>query len=215
MLLPGTYGATATSWRLIGPQLAQLGYCVYTFAYGNDETGPIATSAAQLATMVNRLLARTGASRVSIVGHSQGGIMARYYIKFVGGAAKVDKLVGLAPSNHGTLDPSAFGALTGCVACAQQQSGSSFLTKLNAGDEAPAPVDYTVIATMYDEIVTPYTSAFLTGPAARVTNVTLQQRCPTDIVGHLGITLDPVALQWVENALASNGPADPNFVPSC
>ena len=44
----------------------------------------------------------TGASQVDIVGHSQGGMMPRYYIKFLGGAAKVHTLVGLAPSNHGT-----------------------------------------------------------------------------------------------------------------
>lgn len=215
VLLPGTYGVTA--WQLIGPQLTQLGYCVYTFAYGNGETGDIATSAQQLASFVDRLLARSGAKRVSIVGHSEGGMMARYYIKFLGGGAKVQDLVGLAPSNHGTLNPSTFGgALTGCVACAEQQTGSSFLTNLNAGDETPPPVNYTVIETVYDEVVIPYTSAFLTGPSTRVTNVTLQQQCPRDIVGHVGITSDPVALQWVENALArSTGPADPNFVPSC
>ena len=38
-------------------------------------------------------------------GHSQGGMMPRYYLKFLGGASKVDDLVGLAPSNHGTDNP--------------------------------------------------------------------------------------------------------------
>jgi triacylglycerol lipase len=214
VLVPGTYGAT--SWQLIAPQLAQLGYCVHTFTYGDAETGDIATSAAELSRFVNQLLAQTGAKRVALVGHSEGGMMPRYYIKFLGGAAKVAKLVALAPSNHGTLNPSTFGgALTGCEACAQQQTGSAFLTKLNAGDATPPPVDYTVIETMYDEVVIPYTSAFLSGPAARVTNITLQSRCPTNFVGHLGITTDPVALQWVENALASKGPANPGFVPAC
>jgi triacylglycerol lipase len=215
LLSPGTYGVS--TWQLIGPQLAQLGYCVYTFTYGNNETGDIPASAHQLASFVDRLLARTGAKRVSIVGHSEGGMMPRYYIKFLGGAAKVQSLVGLAPSNHGTLNPTTLaGALTGCVACYQQQTGSSFLTQLNAGDETPLPVDYTVIETMYDEVVVPYTSAFLNGPSSRVTNVTLQQQCPRDIFGHVGITTSPVALQWVENALArTNGPADSNFVPSC
>jgi triacylglycerol lipase len=144
-------------------------------------------------------------------------MMPRYYIEFLGGAAKVKNLVALAPSNHGTLNPSTLGGgLIGCFACLQQQTGSSFLAQLNGGDETPSPVDYTVIETMYDAVVIPYSSAFLNGPSARVTNVTLQQKCPRDIVGHIGITADPVALQWVENALAqSNGPADPSFVPSC
>jgi len=142
VLLPGTYGVS--TWQLIGPRLASLGYCVDTFTYGNAETGDIPTSARQLASYVDKLLARTGAKRVSIVGHSEGGMMPRYYIKFLGGTAKVQNLVALAPSNHGTLNPATFGgALTGCVACAQQQTGSAFLTQLNSGDETPAPVSYT------------------------------------------------------------------------
>lgn len=215
LLLPGTFGITALG--LIGPQLAQLGYCVHTVHYGNEETGDVAAAAHQLARYVDRVLRRTGATRVSIVGHSEGGIVARYYVKFLGGADKVEDLVALAPSNHGTLNPTTLGgALTGCVACAEQQSGSTFVRHLNAGDEAPPPVNYTVIETMYDAVIIPYTSAFLTGPPTRVTNVILQKQCPTDLVGHIGISSDPVALQWVENALAHrDGPADANFVPQC
>jgi triacylglycerol lipase len=201
----------------MGTQLAHLGYCVETLNYGNHETGDIVASAQELASFVSRVLARTGAKQVSIVGHSEGGMMPRYYIKFLGGAPKVKNLVALAPSNHGTLNPATFGGgLIGCVACVQQQTGSSFLTHLNGGNEAPPPVDYTVIETIYDAVVVPYTGAFLSGPSTRVTNVTLQRQCPRDVVGHVGITSDPVALQWVENALArGSGPADPNFVPSC
>ena len=39
---------------------------------------------------------------LDLVGHSQGGMMPRYYVKNLGGAAKVDDLIGLSPSNHGT-----------------------------------------------------------------------------------------------------------------
>lgn len=159
VLLPGTYGDT--SWQLIEPHLARLGYCVYTFSYGNSETGAIATSARQLAGFVNQLLATTGARRVSLVGHSEGGMMPRYYIEYLGGAAKVAKLIALAPSNHGTVNPSTIGgAMAGCVACAQQEVGPAFLANLNAGDEAPPPVSYTVIETLYDSVVVPYTSRF-------------------------------------------------------
>jgi triacylglycerol lipase len=72
-----------------------------------------------------------------------------------------------------------------------------------------------VIETKYDQVVTPYSSAFLAGPRARVTNVTLQNGCPGNAAGHLDITTDPVALQWVENALARHGPANPAFAPAC
>jgi triacylglycerol lipase len=215
VLVYGTFGET--SWSAIGPALARRGYCVSTFAYGNAGTGDIAQSAQELAAFVDRLLARTHARKVSIVGHSEGGMMPRYYIRFLGGAKKVDDLVGLSPSNHGTANPLALeGALYGCTACGQQFAlGSSFLARLDSGDETPGPVDYTTIQTADDLVVVPYTSAFLSGPAARVTNVLLQARCPDDAVGHLGITDDPVALQWVEDALARSGPADPAFRPRC
>jgi triacylglycerol lipase len=48
-----------------------------------------------------------------------------------------------------------------------------------------------------------------------VTNVLLQDDCPLDLSEHVAITDDPVAIQWVLNALSSNGPADPTFKPDC
>jgi triacylglycerol lipase len=215
VLVPGTFGAT--SWDVLGPALAGQGYCVFVLAYGDAGTIDVARSAAELGQAVDRILAVTGAHKVAIVGHSEGGMMPRYYIKRLGGAAKVSDLVALAPSNHGTMDVLALlGAQQGCTACGQQFAwGSTFLQHLNAGDETPPAVAYTVIETALDAVVTPYTSAFLSGPSARVTNVTLQNRCPADLVDHLGVPTDPVAVQWVENALAVPGPADPAFRPRC
>src|SRR5438309_1213289 len=113
-----------------------------------------------------------------------------------------------AADGHGRTDLPA--------ACAGPEApGSPFLARLTAGAESPAPVNYTVIQTAYDTVVTPYQSAFLAGPAARVTNVTLQSACPGDFSGHLAMPTDAVALQWVENALARTGPADPAFQPRC
>lgn len=214
VLVPGTF--EATSWTSIADALATRGYCVKAFQYPEAGTGPIAQSASDLGRFVDRVLRSTRATRVSIVAHSEGGVVARYYVRFLGGAAKVADLVALAPPNHGTTTPLVIpGVLLGCVACAQQTAGSSLLAKLNAGDGVPAPVNYTVIETRYDAVVTPYQSALLQGPADRITNVVLQAACPDDLAGHLTITDDPVAVQWVEEALASNGPADPAFRPRC
>ena len=151
--------------------------------------------------------------------------MPRYYLKFLGGASYVNKLVALAPGNHGTtLDGltalvAAFGAVFGsslvngalnalCTACVQQEAGSAFLANLNAGGDTVAGVSYTVIESRNDEVVTPYTSAFLSGPG--VTNITLQNQCVLDQSDHLEIAADPVALADVLNAL---DPAHPVRVP--
>ena len=71
-------------------------------APGSYAVGPIRDSAAELGGFVDQVLAATGASEVDIVGHSQGGMMPRWYLKFLGGADEVHTLIGISPSNHGT-----------------------------------------------------------------------------------------------------------------
>lgn len=61
-------------------------------------------------------------------------------------------------------------------------------------------IDYTVIQTRYDDVVTPYTSAYLKA-APNVKNILLQNVCGLDFTDHLGITYDPVAQGLVLNAL--------------
>jgi triacylglycerol esterase/lipase EstA (alpha/beta hydrolase family) len=175
--------------------------------------GDIPTSAGQLAAFVRQVLVATGASQVDLVGWSQGGMLPRWYLRFDGGAPFVHDLVGLAPSNHGTtvdgfsslLDAvTALGlpaplTLAQCPACTQQLVGSAILQQLNAGRDTVPGVRYTVIETEDDEVVTPYTSAFLSGPG--VTNVTLQDQCPNDHADHLAMPYDSAALQDVVQAL--------------
>jgi triacylglycerol lipase len=213
VLVHGTFG-DSSNWALDRAKLQADGYCTFALDYGTRATGEISASAKQLATFVDKVLAQTGASRVDIVGHSQGGMMPRYYVKNLGGAAKVDDLVGLAPSNHGTTNPLApYGGAT-CPACVEQAAGSPFIRALNAGDETPGDVSYTQIETRHDEVVTPFTSAFL-APGPNTANILLQDRCPADPVDHTQIHNDPVVLRWTLQALGRRGPADPSDPPSC
>ncbi|MBA2523082.1 MAG: alpha/beta fold hydrolase [Solirubrobacterales bacterium] len=217
VLVHGTGGDMTVSWNLISPALAAKGYCVFALDYGERGIGPIEASAAQLSSFVDGVLTMTGAKKVTIIGHSQGGMMPRWYMKFLGGKKKVAELVGLVPSNHGTNTPLAplVPLVPLCPACTEQATGSDFLTKLNAGDETPgAKVSFTQITTRYDEVVNPFSSAFLEGP--KTTNVLLQDKCPNDNTEHNNIIYDKVALQWVMNALHRKGlPADPAFTPTC
>lgn len=221
VLVHGTFGNMQVSWGSIVPPLKRLGYCVFALDYGNgaipniNATGDIPTSARQLRTFVDQVLDRMGARRVSIVGHSQGGMMPRYLIKFLSSTHEVDDLVGLSPSNHGTTVAVAPLAGPGCLACTQQVAGSPFITKLNAGDETPGKTDYTVIETKNDEVVTPYESEFLARDGNDVTNILLQDRCPSDLTDHVAIIFDPVAIEWMLNALGRPGSADPAFRPDC
>ncbi len=162
---------------------------------------------------MNTVLAATGASKVDLVGHSQGGMMPRYYINFLGGGAKVNDFVAFAPSNYGTtLDGitelatllGVAGQINGplssvCAACVQQEQGSAFLGGLNAAPTVPG-VHYTVIESVDDEVVTPYRNAFLPA-AANVTNITVQNQCVLDGSDHLEIAADPIAMADMLNAL--------------
>jgi triacylglycerol esterase/lipase EstA (alpha/beta hydrolase family) len=234
ILVHGTLANMNDNWQAASPILVNHGYCVFAFNYGGSSpsagiqgtaiqgTGDIAASAQQLAAFVNQVLAATGAPKVDLVGHSQGGMMPRYYINVLGGAAKVATLVALAPSNYGTtLDGlTALGRQLGlivpvnsalstvCTACVEQEEGSAFLKSLNASPTV-AGVNYTVIESWDDEVVTPYTNAFLpAGP--NVTNITVNRQCVLDSSDHLEIAADPVAMADMLNAL---DPAQPVRVP--
>jgi triacylglycerol lipase len=212
ILVHGTFGDMTVSWNLFSPALVQAGYCVFALDLVNRGMAPMDRSADKLAAFIDEVRQRTGAAKVSLVGHSQGGMLGRYVARFRGKLDVIDNIVGLAPSSHGTTNPLAppLGGL-GCPACAEQAAGSAFMDKLNAGVEAPPPPSYTVISTRYDEVVTPYTSQALDG----ATNIVLQKRCPADVTDHVGIIYDPVALEWTINALDRPGPADPAFRPTC
>ncbi|GAA3774405.1 esterase/lipase family protein [Streptomyces chiangmaiensis] len=217
-LVHGTFANSVDNWLALAPYLEDRGYCVFSLDYGQLPgvplfygLGPIADSAGQLRTFVDKVLAATGAAEVDIVGHSQGGMMPRYYLKFLGGVAKVNALVGIAPDNHGTTlngltnllpyFPGAEDLLSSATpGLADQVAGSAFLTKLNAGGDTVPGVHYTVIATKYDEVVTPYSSQFLSG--SDVHNVLLQNLCVLDLSEHVLIGLtDRIAFHEVANAL--------------
>jgi triacylglycerol esterase/lipase EstA (alpha/beta hydrolase family) len=230
ILVHGTFEDMSNNWQALSPLLANNGYCVFALNYGSSNgsgelgiygTGEIAASAAQLGSFVERVLAATGARKVDLVGHSQGGMMPRWYLRFDGGAAKVHTLVGLAPSNHGTtvnglftlaeLIPGATSFAGLCEACAEQAAGSSFIATLNAGGETVKGVHYTVIESANDEVVTPYTSAFLSG--RNVQNILLQSQCVLDQGEHLSMAYDHIADADVLTALDPLHPQQPACTP--
>jgi triacylglycerol esterase/lipase EstA (alpha/beta hydrolase family) len=230
VLVNGTFADMSDNWQALSPLLHNHGYCVYAFNYGAHEgsgaigvygVGDISASAAELASFVDRVLAATGAARVDLVGHSQGGMMPRYFLKNLGGSGEVRNLVGLSPSNHGTTlngiftlgssFPGAAGLFGVCPACEQQQTGSPFITALNAGGETVPGVRYTVIQSRFDEVVTPHDSAFLDGPG--VTNILLQDQCPLDAGEHLSMPYDHIADADVLTALDPTHPVTPICTP--
>jgi triacylglycerol esterase/lipase EstA (alpha/beta hydrolase family) len=211
-------GATASeNWHFFAPYLAGKGFCVYGLTYGQVAQWPgrggvasMEASAAQLGAFVDKVLAATGAKQVDLVGHSEGGIMPRWYLKFNGGAAKVAHFVAWAPPNHGTT----ISGLTplreffpgfddrlaaSCQSCPEFLPGSEFLRELNDGGDTVGSVRYTVIATRYDYLVTPIETSFLHGD--HVTNILLQDVNPAAVPEHLALAADPTTFDLTLAAL--------------
>ena len=226
VLIPGTTEDAFTTWSYYGPRMQAAGLCVYTFNY-NPETHPLVEAAATsgniystaafMAHFVDKVLKSTGADKVDLVGHSQGGgPLPRAYIKYYGGDKKVNHLIGIVPSNKGTSilgmekflnEPgtpantimSAGARYRNLESAPQQLQGSTFLKDLNAGGMTAPGVKYTVIATRFDNRVFPWTNALIPEPGAK--NIVIQDVCPLDHSAHTNITYDPMTYQVVANAL--------------
>ncbi|WP_411122500.1 esterase/lipase family protein [Streptomyces sp. x-19] len=217
VLVHGTFGNAIDNWLGLAPYLVARGYCVFSLTYGEllglplvGGLGPIDHSARQLAHFVDRVLDATGAVKVDLVGHSQGGMMPRVYLKFHGGRHRVHTLVGLAPDNHGT-DLHGLAKLVDIAPVKQtlhaltpglieQKTGSALLRRLNVGGDTLRGIHYTVIATKYDEVVSPLGSEFLHGP--HVHNILIQRLCPADLSMHASLgLLDRIAFHATANAL--------------
>lgn len=224
-------------WGAGSPYLRNNGFCVFHFTYGNvvghdqfpiQAIGDIEASAHELSAYVDRVIAQTGVEKVDLVGWSQGGgMLPHYYLNFLGGAAKVNELVGIAPGNHGTdgsgllradtLAPIFYPILRALLpAIGQQIAGTELAERIYAdGDTRPGP-HYTVIASKYDWIATPTNNQFLKGdPKAfggkgNVTNILLQDGCAKDKSEHISTGFSERTWRHVVNALA---PAQAKPVP--
>src|SRR4051812_40203534 len=207
VLLHGLGGNGPGNYSYLGPFLAAKGYCAFTLTYGQATpaipvggTVSIIQSAAEIEAFIDRVRIATGAAKVDLVGHSEGGFHSIYGPKVRGYAGKVAKVVALAPPTHGTT----FGGLVsvgdylglrplvdqvlrefGCPACDEIIAGGSEVQKLTAGPIAQPGVDYTVIASRFDALVTPHETSFIREPGVR--NEFVQDFCPLDPVGHVGL----------------------------
>lgn len=221
VLLHGLGATYYEDINLLQSYLAGRGYCTFSETYGdfpgNPYVGglrPIAESAAEIKSFILQVLATTGARKVDVVGHSEGGFQSLYVTKTQGIADRIDTVVSIAPPTHGTTFGGlvnlayAFGVRSqvatllqtyGCPACDNLITDGSAVRTLTTGPIAQPGVKYTVITSRYDELVTPTSTSFVREPG--VTNLYVQDLCPLDPVGHLNETYDLNVLTMTENAL--------------
>lgn len=203
IIVAGT-GGPAFYYEPLRARLDLAGYRSWTFQLPYLGAGDIAASARELGSFVAAVRAQTGAARVDLIGHSQGGIVARQYVKFNGGASSVDSLIMFGAPNHGSLLANlaqlfTAGTCIGIPACEQMTVGAPFLATLNAGDDTIEPVRYTSFYTVFDQVVVPYQTAAMDDGA---TNVKIQAQCPLRYVEHIAGIHDGTLFSGVLDALS-------------
>ncbi|MBV9411464.1 MAG: lipase [Acidimicrobiia bacterium] len=157
-----------------------------------------------------RQMAATAHRRVSVIGHSQGGLEPRWALRWwpdIPGL--VSHYVGLASPNHGIVAADACVASGNCwPAVWQFAHGSKFLAALNRGGETPGATQYTAVYSLTDELVQPAlpTPTAALAPAPNASSIAVQDVCPGRPVNHISMLDDAVVYAVVMRALGSSNP---------
>ena len=221
VLVHGLAADQNDNWQTLSPLLADDGYCVYSLTYGNDASSsrplneigglaPMEQSAQVLANFVDSVLTATHAAKVDIVGHSEGGTVPDYYVKFLGGSQVVARFVSISGVLHGTTfwglsdlyaSAEAYGfgnAASGlsalCASCTEFLQGSSFVQRLDAPN---------AVATGAEAATCPYDGAAVDGvsyTSLATTNDELVRPPTSDFIdprcnGVNGIGVDNILVQ--------------------
>jgi triacylglycerol lipase len=206
-------GSESWHWNYV-PALNNAGIDVCTVDLPDRALTDIQVSAEYVVYAV-RQMRENYHSKVDILGHSEGPVVARWAIKFWPDVRNsVDDMVGLEAAYHGTAVTNIFCATGSCVPVAWQLSiGSSFLRALNADDETPGDVSYTSIYSLTDDGgAVPQLPQSVSQQGDGATNVPIQSICPVRVVSHVQALADAVAYAVVIDAFAHPGPADPSRI---
>jgi pimeloyl-ACP methyl ester carboxylesterase len=168
LLIHGFLGTRGSLYEL-ERRLVEDGFMVFSFNLGPVNSRDVRTSAFKIHRKIESILSQTSVQKIDIVGHSMGGLIGLYYIKKLGGAKRVRRLIMMGSPVHGT-----WAALAGVVTLGMFSASSwqllprsRFLDELNQGP-LPPDVDVVTLAAARDWIC-PVWSTKLRG----ATNITL------------------------------------------
>jgi triacylglycerol lipase len=196
-------GAPREFYEPLASRLRAGGYEVSIYTIPSP-LSPFEESAPSFEAFLEEVIDETGASKVDVIGHSQGVILVRYAAKFLGGAQWIDTMISLSGGIHGSSLASGVEASAGCfglVLCEEAAIGSDFVKHLNEPNDALSGVHHVNITTIHDQIAKPYTNNLMSG-TGDITNVVVQDQCPASTVGHLLLPIDGAVASGMDDALA-------------
>ncbi|HET9655219.1 MAG TPA: alpha/beta fold hydrolase [Kineosporiaceae bacterium] len=163
---------------------------VFTLNYP-PTTNDIRTAARDLSAAVEDLVARTGYERIHVVGHSLGGLIARYYVQRLGGDERVHTLVTLGSPHAGTLTASVLPLRL----FRQLRPGSDLYTEL-AGPAPGCRTRFVAYWSPMDQLILPHENARLEHPDLSARNVLVPG------VGHMSIPIDGTVVHEISLLLS-------------
>jgi triacylglycerol esterase/lipase EstA (alpha/beta hydrolase family) len=161
---------------------------VYTINYG-PPYGDIEHFAEQLGAKIESVCAASGATRVLLVCHSMGGLVARAYLR-QRGPARIKRIITIGTPHHGSVFARAL--IGRCLA--QMRPGNAWLAELNRDEAKPPPVPITSIWSRHDSLVAPQAS----GELACAKNVAVVG------VGHNALLGDRDVMKLVAETIAAD-----------
>ncbi|KAI1360349.1 Alpha/Beta hydrolase protein [Xylaria arbuscula] len=224
VMLHGLSASREVDLNLLQYELNGRGYCTFSLTYGAHPIpnwigglDDMTRSAAQIADFIREVREKTGAAKVDIVGHSEGGVQAVYVPMTQDGISDiVEHVVALGPAIHGatyfgftdlwyiggTVTRALVGQVLdvlGCPACEQLAPDGEITDQFAQSSAIAQPGNkVTVIGSSKDTLV-PVEVSTIDEPGVK--NVLVQTTCPDDPVGHAGLAWDKSVWRLIVNAL--------------
>ena len=180
-----------TIFALLRRHLVRRGFHrISTFSY-SPLTLDVRRTAERLGDEIEKLCERSGAERIHLVGHSLGGLIARYYVQRLGGDAQVHTLVTLGTPHQGTHAA----RLLPWPLVKQLRPGSDLMAEL----DEPAPDCRTRFVSFYsdvDQLMVPQRRARIAHPDLSARNVRING------VGHMSLPFDRRVVHQISTMLS-------------
>ncbi|QBS45305.1 triacylglycerol lipase [Nocardia sp. CS682] len=234
VLTGSTFLSAAVNWTALAPSLHNHGFCVFTVDYGRqlynippglNGMDPIPLSAEQVRNTVDQILSATGAEKVDLVGHSQGGVVDRYYLNELGGAAKARQMVLLSSPYRATGLPVDMAAVARDMIpeplyraiLYNGRIPPLYLNFLDPWTFGKAQVlrpeiTYTVVTDIADEVGL-LGGMIAPAGAANAATEYINDRCPFDFSQHFAQPYSPTAVAMITEILDPGYHATPPCTP--
>jgi len=207
MLLVHGFLATPRVVGRLAARLGRFGYCAHGVdlggLFGRFNARPVEELARVVAERVEQLARDHRCERIDLVGHSEGGLIGRYYVQKLGGASRVRHLVTLGTPHRGTRWAH-WGHLVRRVlpSLRQMAPGSSLLRDLTE-DGFPASVRLTSIYSRRDSLCPPSSCRLEVSGAPHLKNVEVTRG------GHLDLLFSDTIPSLICRELESAEPSVP------